>query len=63
VKSRAQPKGNAEAACNAHIACHAANIALSLGRTVKYSNETHDFPNDIEANRLRSEALREPWRL
>jgi hypothetical protein len=30
---------------------------------VKYSNETHDFPNDIEANRLRSEALREPWRL
>jgi len=63
VKSRAQPKGNAEAACNAHIACHAANIALALNRTVKYSNETHDFPNDVEANRLRSEALREPWRL
>ena len=28
VKTRSQPKGNAEAACNAHIACHAANIAL-----------------------------------
>ena len=31
VKSRSQPKGNADAACNAHIACHAANIALSPG--------------------------------
>ncbi|MFN9198082.1 MAG: Gfo/Idh/MocA family protein [Planctomycetaceae bacterium] len=63
VKTRGLTKGNAAAACNAHIACHAANIALSLGRTVKYSNETHDFPGDVEANRLRSEALREPWRL
>ena len=30
VKTRSQPKGNADAACNAHIACHAANIALAL---------------------------------
>ncbi len=63
VKTRSQPKGNADAACNAHIACHAANIALYLGRQVKYDNTTHDFPNDEPANRLRSEALREPWRL
>ncbi len=63
VKTRSQPKGNADAACNAHIACHAANIALHLGRTVKYDNTTHEFINDEQANRLRSEALREPWRL
>lgn len=63
VKSRSQPKGNAQAACNAHIACHAANIALYLGRTVKYDNKTNQFVNDEPANRLRSEALREPWRL
>ena len=63
VKTRSQPKGNADAACNAHIACHAANIALYLDRQVKYDNTTHDFPNDEPANRLRSEALREPWRL
>ena len=63
VKTRSQPKGNADAACNAHIACHAANIALHLGRTVKYDNTTHEFVNDEQANRLRSEALREPWRL
>jgi predicted dehydrogenase len=63
VKSRSQPKGNAEAACNAHIACHAANIALHLGRQVKLDPKTNEFINDEQANRLRSEALREPWRL
>jgi hypothetical protein len=63
VKTRSQPKGNAQAACNAHIACHAANVALHLGRQVTYDNATNQFVNDEQANRLRSEALREPWRL
>ena len=63
VKTRRHPKGNAQAACNAHIACHAANIALHLNRQVKYDNATNRFIDDEQANRLRSEALREPWRL
>ena len=63
VKTRGKPKGNADAACNAHIACHAANIALHLGRKVQYDFQKHEFINDQQANRLRSEALREPWRL
>jgi predicted dehydrogenase len=63
VKSRSQPKGNAVAARNAHIACHAANIALFLNRPLKFDNQTNEFIGDEEANRLRSEALREPWRL
>lgn len=63
VKTRRQPKGNADAACNAHIACHAANIALYLDRQVNYDNIKHEFIDDATANRLRSEALREPWRV
>lgn len=63
VKTRSQPKGNADAACNAHIACHAANIALHLNRQVKFDNKKNEFVGDEQANRLRSEALREPWRL
>jgi predicted dehydrogenase len=63
VKTRSQPKGNADAACNAHIACHAANIAIALNRKVTYDPAKHEFVNDSEANRLRSEALREPWRI
>ena len=63
VKSRGQPKGNADAACNAHIACHAANIALFLNRKVRYELKKNEFIDDEAANRLRSEALREPWRV
>jgi hypothetical protein len=62
VKTRGVPKGNAQGACNAHIACHAANISIALNRTVKYDTEKNEFIDDEQANRLRSEALREPWR-
>jgi Oxidoreductase family, C-terminal alpha/beta domain/Oxidoreductase family, NAD-binding Rossmann fold len=63
VKARSQPKGNADTACFAHIACHATNIALYLNRSLKYDLKKHEFIGDAEANRLRSEALREPWRV
>ena len=61
VKTRSQPKGNAVAAARAHIVCHAANVALFLNRTVKLDLENYTFVDDAHANRLRSEALREPW--
>jgi len=63
VKTRAQTRSHAEATCYAHIACHAANIALFLDRKVRYDPQKNEFIGDEEANRLRSEALREPWRL
>ena len=63
VKSRGQPRANADVACHSHIACHAANIALFLGRKLHYDPKKNEFIGDDEANRLRSEALREPWRL
>ena len=63
VRTRGQTRANAEVACWSHIACHAANIALFLGRRVKYDPTKNEFIGDEEANRLRSEALREPWRI
>lgn len=63
VKTRALTRANADAACHAHITCHAANIALYLGRKIQYDPAKREFINDEQANRLRSEALREPWRL
>ena len=59
----AATRANAEAACYAHIACHASNIALFLGRKVTFDPVKNEFIGDEQANRLRSEALREPWRL
>jgi len=63
VRSRALTRANADVACWSHITCHAANIALFLGRRVKFDPKKHEFIGDDEANRLRSEALRGPWRL
>jgi hypothetical protein len=63
VKTRSQPRANADVACQSHIVCHAANIALFLGRKVFYDPKKNEFIGDEEANRLRSEALREPWRV
>ena len=63
VKTRQQPRANAEVACYAHIACHAANVAIYLDRPLQYDVDTNQFINDPQANRLNSEALREPWRI
>ncbi|MGD0898093.1 MAG: hypothetical protein ABR915_09685 [Thermoguttaceae bacterium] len=63
VKSRGQPRASAEVTCQTHIACHAANIALFLRRKLAYDPRKNEFVDDAEANRLRGEALREPWRV
>jgi predicted dehydrogenase len=63
VKTRALTRANADCACWAHITCHAANVALFLDRKVKFDPKTTEFIDDEQANRLRSEALREPWRI
>ena len=63
VKSRGQTRANANVACQSHITCHAANVALFLGRKVQFDPVKNVFIGDEQANRLRSEALREPWRL
>ena len=63
VKSRSQPRANAQVACQTHIACHAVNIAIFLNRKLTYDPRKNEFLGDDEANRLRGEAIREPWRL
>jgi hypothetical protein len=63
VKTRGQPLANADVACHSHITCHCANISLFLNRKLKFDPATSYFVGDDQANRLRSEALRDPWRL
>ena len=63
VRSRGQTRANADVACWAHIACHAANVSLFLNRKVNFDPKKCEFIGDEEANRLRSEAIRDPWRL
>ena len=63
VKSRGKPLANADVACYTHITCHAANITVFLGRKLAYDPQKNEFIGDEQANRLRSEAIREPWRV
>ena len=57
VKSRAQPRTNADVACQTHIACHAVNIAIFLGRKLAYDPQKNEFLDDEQANRLRGDEV------
>ena len=63
VKTRRQPAAPAEGAHRSISACHAANICRRLGRTVKWDPVREVFIGDEQANRLRTRAYRQPWRL
>ena len=63
MKSRALPRAYASVAGQSHIACHAAYIAWQLGRKLTFDPVKEEFPGDEEANRMRSRAMREPWRV
>ena len=63
VKNRKLPRANALAAAQTHIACHAAYIAFQLGRKLRFDPALDSFIGDDEANRMRSRAMREPWRI
>ena len=63
VKSRKLARANALAAAQAHVTAHAAYIMATLGRPLKFDPKSDSFVGDDEANRMRSRAWREPWRV
>lgn len=63
VKTRSQPRASAAVAASSHIVCHAAYIAFQLGRKLIWDPAKAEFVGDEEANRMRSRAMREPWRI
>lgn len=63
VKTRTPAHANADVAAQSHVVCHAAYIAWQLNRTLKFDPVREEFAGDEEANRMRSRAMREPWRI
>ncbi len=63
VKSRKLPKANATAAGQTHVVCHAAYISWQMGRKLTFDPKKEEFPGDADANRMRTRAIREPWRI
>jgi len=63
VKTRARPRSHVEAVHRSISTCHAANIAIRLGRKVRWDPAKEEFIGDEDANRLRARTIREPWTL
>ncbi|MCI0703647.1 MAG: gfo/Idh/MocA family oxidoreductase, partial [Planctomycetia bacterium] len=63
VKARKQPGGHAEAAHRAATVLHLANIAIRIGRKIKFDPVKEQIVGDEEANRLISPPMRAPWHL
>jgi hypothetical protein len=61
IKSRRLTVANAEVMHRSMSSVHAANICMWLKRDLKYNPDTEEFPGNVEANRLRSRAMRAPY--
>ncbi len=61
VKDRSQPISDVYTHCNSVNACHMANIAMLLGRKVKWDPAKYEFIGDDEANHLTRRKQREPY--
>ena len=61
VRTRRPTVAHAEVAHRSMTTCHAANICMLLKRNLKWEPVKEEFINDVEANRMRSRAMREPW--
>jgi myo-inositol 2-dehydrogenase/D-chiro-inositol 1-dehydrogenase len=62
VKSRQPTTYSAEAGHRLSTVIHIGNIAMELGRKLKWDPQSESFPGDDAANALRSRAPREAWR-
>jgi hypothetical protein len=62
VRTRALPSSHEEIGHRSASLGHLTALAFKLGRSLKWDPVTEEFVGDAEANRLRSRALRQPWR-
>jgi len=63
IRTRCQPSSNEEIGHRSASLGHLVTIAFKLGRSLKWDPVKEVFLGDEAANRLRSRAMREPWRM
>ncbi len=63
IKSRKQPVANAQVGHRSSSLCHLGNIAMLLGRPVKWDPKKEKFINDAAADQIITRPRRSPWRL
>jgi hypothetical protein len=63
LRTRARPSSHEEIGHRSASLGHLATISYTLERSLKWNPAAEEFSGDEEANRLRSRAMREPWRI
>ncbi|MCX6900516.1 MAG: Gfo/Idh/MocA family oxidoreductase [Verrucomicrobia bacterium] len=63
VKSRGTPISNIEVAQRSITVGHLGNIAMLLGRKIRWNPETESVINDTSAQQMLSRTMRSPWML
>ncbi len=63
IRDNTQPISDVWTHCNSVNACHIANIAMLLGRTVRFDPKEYRFIDDEEANILMRRKQREPFQI
>ncbi|UCG57408.1 MAG: Gfo/Idh/MocA family oxidoreductase [Phycisphaerales bacterium] len=63
VKTRSQPICSIETAVRSDTICHLDDIAMRLGRKLRWNPDKEEFINDERANQMLTRPLRSPWHL
>jgi len=63
VRSREQTICPVETAVRSDTICHLDDIAIRLGRKLRWNPEREEFINNDQANRMLTRPMRSPWRL
>ena len=61
VKSRKTPISDLETGHRTSTSCHLANLAMKLGRTLRWDEKKQQIMGDAEANQLLTRPYRAPW--
>jgi hypothetical protein len=63
IRTRRPTVANIDVAVRSDTLCHLSDIAVRLGRKLRWDPAREEFVNDPEANRRLQRALRSPWHL
>ncbi|OGV70505.1 MAG: hypothetical protein A2283_08715 [Lentisphaerae bacterium RIFOXYA12_FULL_48_11] len=63
VKNRATPISNIEVAQRSITVGHLGNIAMQLGRKIRWDAETESVVGDISGQQMLSRSMRDPWKI
>jgi hypothetical protein len=63
IRTRREPSASVETGHRTATVCHLGNLAMVLGRRLRWDPVREEFPGDDEANRLARRPYRSPWTL